>query len=42
MHRWSPFSVLFGLNLFLGLTAVGGGVGHPRRVDQCSAQLAGR
>ncbi len=26
MHRWSPFSVLFGLNLFLGLTAVGGGV----------------
>ena len=26
MHRWSPFSVLFGLNLFLGLTAVGGGL----------------
>lgn len=26
MHRWSPFSVLFGLNLFLGVTALGGGL----------------
>ena len=26
MHRWSGYSVLFGLNLFLGITAVGGGI----------------
>ena len=26
MHRWSRYSPLFGLNLFLGLTAVGGGI----------------
>lgn len=26
MHRWTRYSWLFGLNLFLGLTAVGGGL----------------